>query len=136
VTESTRPTTTEAGAPFASDENSLTIGADGLIILNDHFLIEHTANFNRERIPERKPHAEGGRAFGHFQVTPDVSHYTRAAVFQPCTKIETLIRFATVAGEYGSRDIGVARAASHSLSGGSMNTSAVQMAHTIVVAAM
>jgi hypothetical protein len=137
VTKSTRPTATVVGAPDTSDEHSLTIGADGPIVLNDHFPIEHTANFNRERIPERKPHAKGSRAFGHFQVIPDVSPYTRAAVLQPRTKTETLIRFPTVAGEYGSRDTGVARAASHILSGGSMNTSVVQMAHTTgVVAAM
>jgi catalase len=62
------------------------------------------ANFNRERIPERQPHAKGGGAFGHFQVTQDVSRYTRAPVFQPGTKTETLIRFSTVAGERGSPD--------------------------------
>ena len=62
------------------------------------------ANFNRERIPERQPHAKGSGAFGHFEVTNDVSSYTRAAVFQPGAKIETLIRFSTVAGERGSPD--------------------------------
>src|ERR1700683_4393034 len=102
--ESTEPTTTDAGAPVASDEHSLTIGADGPIVLNDHYLIEQMANFNRERIPERQPHAKGGGAFGHFQVTQDVSRYTRAAVFQPGTKTETLLRFSTVAGEQGSPD--------------------------------
>jgi len=97
-------TTTDAGAPVASDEHSLTIGADGPIVLNDHYLIEQMANFNRERIPERQPHAKGGGAFGHFQVTQDVSRYTKAAVFQPGSKTETLIRFSTVAGEQGSPD--------------------------------
>jgi catalase len=80
------------------------VGADGPIVLNDHYLIEQMANFNRERIPERQPHAKGGGAFGHFQVTQDVSRYTRAPVFQPGTKTETLIRFSTVAGERGSPD--------------------------------
>jgi hypothetical protein len=56
MTASTKPTTTDTGAPVASDEHSLTIGADGPIVLNDHHLIEQTANFNRERIPERQPH--------------------------------------------------------------------------------
>jgi catalase len=102
MTESRKATTTEAGAPVASDEHSLTIGPDGPIVLNDHYLIEQMANFNRERIPERQPHAKGGGAFGHFQVTHDVSLYTRAAVFQPGTKTEALIRFSTVAGEQGS----------------------------------
>ena len=73
-------------------------------MLNDHYLIEQMANFNRERIPEQQPHAKGGGAFGHFQVTQDVSRYTRAAVFQPGTRTETLIRFSTVAGERGSPD--------------------------------
>ena len=62
------------------------------------------ANFNRERIPERQPHANGSGAFGHFEVTNDVSSYTRAAVFQPGAKIDTLIRFSTVAGERGTPD--------------------------------
>ena len=62
------------------------------------------ANFNRERIPERQPHAKGGGAFGYFQVTKNVSAYTKAAVFQPGTKTDMLARFSTVAGERGSPD--------------------------------
>ena len=72
--------------------------------MQDHYLIEQMANFNRERIPERQPHAKGSGAFGYFQVTHDVSAYTKAAVFQPGAKTETLIRFSTVAGERGSPD--------------------------------
>jgi catalase len=100
----TRPTTTDAGIPVASDEYSLTVGADGPILLNDYYLIEQMANFNRERIPERQPHAKGGGAFGHFEVTNDVSAYTSAAVFQPGAKTEVVSRFSTVAGERGSPD--------------------------------
>jgi len=99
-----KPTTTDAGIPVASDEHSLTIGPDGPILLQDHYLIEQMANFNRERIPERQPHAKGGGAFGEFVVTNDVSRYTKAAVFQPGTKTDMLIRFSTVAGERGSPD--------------------------------
>jgi catalase len=98
------PTTTDAGIPVASQEHSLTVGPDGLILLNDFYLIEQMANFNRERIPERQPHAKGSGAFGYFQVTGDVSGYTRAAVFQPGTKTGTVARFSTVAGERGSAD--------------------------------
>jgi len=98
------PTTTDAGIPVASDEHSLTVGPDGPILLQDHYLIEQMANFNRERIPERQPHAKGGGAFGRFEVTQDVSQYTKAAVFQPGTTTDTLIRFSTVAGERGSPD--------------------------------
>jgi catalase len=99
-----RYTTTDAGVPAPSDDESLTVGPDGPILLQDHYLIEQMAQFNRERIPERQPHAKGGGAFGHFEVTNDVSEYTRAAVFAPGTKTDTLIRFSTVAGERGSPD--------------------------------
>lgn len=99
-----KPTTTDAGIPVASDEHSLTVGPDGPILLQDHYLIEQMANFNRERIPERQPHAKGFGAFGRFEVTKDVSAYTKAALFQPGTKTDTLIRFSTVAGERGSPD--------------------------------
>jgi len=98
------PTTTDAGIPVESDEHSLTVGPDGPVLLHDHYLIEQMANFNRERIVERQPHAKGGGAFGYFQVTGDVSAYTKAAVFQPGTRTDTLIRFSTVAGERGSAD--------------------------------
>jgi catalase len=97
-------TTTDAGIPVASDGHSLTVGPDGPILLNDHYLIEQMANFNRERIPERQPHAKGAGAFGYFEVTHDVSQYTRAAVFQPGARTETGLRFSTVAGEQGSPD--------------------------------
>jgi catalase len=99
-----RPTTTDAGIPVESDEHSLTIGPDGPILMQDHYLIEQMAQFNRERIAERQPHAKGGGAFGRFEVTNDVSAYTRAAVFQPGTTTDVLIRFSTVAGERGSPD--------------------------------
>jgi catalase len=98
------PTTTDAGIPVASQEHSLTVGPDGPILLQDFYLIEQMANFNRERIPERQPHAKGGGAFGKFVVTDDVSPYTRAAVFQPGTETKVVVRFSTVAGERGSPD--------------------------------
>lgn len=99
-----KPTTNDAGIPVPSDEFSLTVGPDGPILLQDHYLIEQMANFNREKIPERQPHAKGFGAFGHFEVTKDVSAYTKAALFQPGKKTDTLIRFSTVAGEQGSPD--------------------------------
>jgi catalase len=97
-------TTTDAGIPVASQEHSLTIGPDGPIVLHDFYLIEQMANFNRERIPERQPHAKGGGAFGTFVVTDDVSRYTTAAVFQPGAETDVVIRFSSVAGERGSPD--------------------------------
>ncbi|HEY2576617.1 MAG TPA: catalase [Streptosporangiaceae bacterium] len=99
-----RPTTTDAGIPVASDDHSLTVGPDGPILLHDHYLIEQMANFNRERIPERQPHAKGAGAFGSLEVTGDVSAYTKAAVFAPGARTEAVIRFSTVAGEQGSPD--------------------------------
>ena len=76
-------TTTDAGIPVQSDEFSLSVGSDGPIVLNDHYLLEQMANFNREQIPERQPHAKGSGAFGNWEVTGDVSRYTKAKVFQP-----------------------------------------------------
>ena len=103
--DSYRPsTTTQAGAPIVSDEHSLTVGPDGPTVLHDHYLVEKIAAFNRERVPERNPHAKGGGAFGEFVVTEDVSAFTRAGVFQKGAKSEALIRFSTVAGEQGSPD--------------------------------
>jgi catalase len=98
------PTTTDAGIPVASQEHSLTVGPDGPVLLQDFYLIEQMANFNRERIPERQPHAKGGGAFGVFEVTNDVSAFTKAVVFAPGTKTDLVIRFSTVAGERGSPD--------------------------------
>ncbi|MBN1833329.1 MAG: catalase [Deltaproteobacteria bacterium] len=97
-------TTNDAGNPVSSDEFSLTVGPDGPILLQDHYLMEQMANFNREMIPNRQPHAKGSGAFGHFEVTQDISAYTKAVLFQPGTKTEVLARFSTVAGEAGSPD--------------------------------
>ncbi len=97
-------TTTDAGIPVESDEHSLTVGPDGPILLQDAYLIEKMAQFNRERVPERQPHAKGGGAYGRFEVTNDVSAYTKADLFQPGRTTEMLARFSTVAGERGSPD--------------------------------
>jgi catalase len=99
-----RFTTTNSGAPVASDDHSLSVGADGPLALHDHYLVEKLAQFNRERIPERVVHAKGGGAFGRFTTTADISAYTRAALFQPGVETEMLARFSTVAGEQGSPD--------------------------------
>ncbi|TCO64333.1 catalase [Actinocrispum wychmicini] len=99
-----RYTTNNVGIPVASDNDSLTLGPNGPILLQDHYLIEKNAHFNRERVPERVVHAKGGGAFGFLEVTEDVSQFTKAAVFQPGTRTETVIRFSSVAGENGSPD--------------------------------
>ena len=97
-------TTTNSGAPVASDAHSLSVGADGPTVLHDHYLVEKLAQFNREKVPERIVHAKGGGAFGTFTTTEDVSAYTRAALFQPGVTTDMLARFSTVAGEAGSPD--------------------------------
>ncbi|WP_106745527.1 catalase [Yoonia maritima] len=102
--KATPPTTTDAGIRVQSDEHSLTVGPDGPIVLNDHYLLEQMANFNRERIPERQPHAKGSGAFGTFETTEDVSRFTKAKIFQPGAKCDVVMRFSTVAGERGSPD--------------------------------
>ncbi len=73
MTDKPPRTTTDAGIPAASDEFSLTVGADGPILLQDHYLIQKMAQFNRERVPERVVHAKGGGAHGFFEVTEDVT---------------------------------------------------------------
>ncbi|WP_327704689.1 catalase [Streptomyces decoyicus] len=97
-------TTNNAGNPVESDEHSLTVSPDGPILLQDHYLIEKMAQFNRERVPERVVHAKGAGAYGFFQVTNDVSQFTKADLFQPGKTTEMLARFSTVAGEQGSPD--------------------------------
>ncbi len=96
--------TTTTGAPAGSDRNSLTLGADGPILLHDRHFLDQMAHFNRERVPERNVHAKGSGAFGVFEATEDVSHLTKAALFQPGVTTEMLARFSTVAGEQGSPD--------------------------------
>jgi catalase len=97
-------TTTDAGIAAASDEHSLTAGPDGPILLQDHYVIQKMAHFNRERVPERVVHAKGGGAHGYFEVTEDVSQWCKAAFLERGTRTEVFARFSTVAGELGSAD--------------------------------
>ncbi|GHO97775.1 catalase [Reticulibacter mediterranei] len=98
-------TTTDAGIPAPSDDHSLTVGANGPILLQDHYLIQKMAQFNRERVPERVVHAKGTGAFGYFEVTRSASEWTKAAFLNTVGKrTPTLLRFSTVAGELGSAD--------------------------------
>ncbi|WP_019157323.1 catalase [Brevibacterium senegalense] len=100
----TQPSTTESGAPRQSDAHSLSVGNDGPLLLHDVALVEKLARFDRERVPERSPHAKGSGAFGEFEVLDDVSKYTKADFLQPGKKTRMLARFSTVAGELGSPD--------------------------------
>jgi catalase len=95
--------TTESGALVADNQNSQTAGADGPVLLQDQHLIEKLARFNRERIPERIVHARGSGAHGHFELTADVSQWTRAKFLSEVGKrTEVFVRFSTVAGSKGA----------------------------------
>jgi catalase len=97
--------TTTAGAPIADNQNSLTAGARGPVLLQDWQLLEKLAHQNRERIPERVVHAKGWGAHGTFTVTQDISRYTSAKIFDTVGKqIPMIARFSTVAGESGAAD--------------------------------
>ena len=100
-----RPTlTTAAGIPVGDNQNSLTAGPRGPLLVQDWQLFEKHAHFNRERIPERVVHAKGSAAFGTLTITGDISRHTKAKVLQPGAKTEALLRFSTVAGERGAAD--------------------------------
>jgi catalase len=99
------PTTTDAGCPVASDEYSLTVAAGGPVLLQDAYLIEKLAHFVRERVPDRVYHVKGGGAFGYFEVTADVTEWTKAAFLNEVGKrTPMLVRFSSVAGEEGYPD--------------------------------
>src|ERR1700751_6438245 len=98
-------TTTDSGIPAASDEHSLTAGPTGPTVLHDAHLVQKMQHFNRERVPERVVHAKGSGAHGFFEVTEDVTQWTRAAFLSDVGKrTPVFLRFSTVAGELGSAD--------------------------------
>ncbi|MBY4948377.1 catalase, partial [Cupriavidus respiraculi] len=97
--------TTAAGAPVADNQNSLTAGPRGPMLLQDVWFLEKLAHFDREVIPERRVHAKGSGAFGTFTVTDDITRYTKASIFAQVGKQTPLfLRFSTVAGERGAAD--------------------------------
>ncbi len=96
--------TTTAGAPIADNQNSITTGPRGPVLMQDWQLLEKLAHQNRERIPERVVHAKGWGAFGSLKITGDISRYTRAKALQPGAETPMLARFSTVAGELGAAD--------------------------------
>ena len=97
--------TTAWGSPVADDQNSITAGERGPILMEDVHLLQKLAHFNRERIPERVVHAKGAGAHGYFEVTNDVTKYTRAKFLSEVgKKTDLFIRLSTVGGEKGSAD--------------------------------
>lgn len=99
------PLTTAFGAPVVDNQNTMTAGARGPVLLQDLWMLEKLAVFNREVIPERRMHAKGSGAFGTFTVTNDITKYSKAKVFEEIgKKTDLFARFSTVAGERGAAD--------------------------------
>ena len=97
--------TTVAGAPVPDNQNAMTAGPRGPMLLQDVWFLEKLAHFDREVIPERRMHAKGSGAYGTFTVTHDITKYTKAKIFSEIgKKTDMFVRFSTVAGERGAAD--------------------------------
>jgi catalase len=97
--------TTSAGAPVADNQNSLSAGPRGPLLMQDYHLLEKLAHQNRERIPERTVHAKGSAAYGTLTITHDITRFSKAALFSRIGfQTDCLLRFSTVAGERGAAD--------------------------------
>lgn len=101
----TKKLTNNAGAPIVDNQNVVTAGPRGPMLLQDAWFLEKLAHFDREVIPERRMHAKGSGAYGTFTVTHDIRRYTKAKIFSSINKkTDVFIRFSTVAGERGAAD--------------------------------
>ncbi len=97
--------TRESGAPVINNQDTMTAGPRGPQVVQDAWLMEKHAHFNREVIPERRMHAKGSGAFGEFTVTHDITRFSKAKIFSELgKKTEMFVRFSTVAGERGAAD--------------------------------
>ncbi len=102
---SNKKLTTANGCPVADNQNVLTAGSRGPMLLQDVWFLEKLAHFDREVIPERRMHAKGSGAYGTFTVTHDITRYTKARIFSEVgKKTDLFVRFSTVAGERGAAD--------------------------------
>ena len=105
MTDKKQTLTTTNGCPVADNQNSMTAGPRGPMLLQDFWFLEKLAHFDREVIPERRMHAKGSGAYGTFTVTHDITQYTKAKLFSEVgKKTELFARFSTVAGERGAAD--------------------------------
>lgn len=105
VMEKKKRLTTNQGVPITDNQNSLTVGERGPVLLQDVQFVEKMAHFDRERIPERVVHAKGAGAHGFFQVYKSMAPYTKAKFLQdPKKKNPVFVRFSTVTGGRGSAD--------------------------------
>lgn len=97
--------TTTTGCPVGDNQNSMTAGPRGPMLMQDFWFLEKLSHFDREVIPERRMHAKGSGAYGTFTVTHDITKYTKAKIFSEIgKKTEMFARFSTVAGERGAAD--------------------------------
>lgn len=97
--------TTNAGAPVPDNQNTMSAGKRGPVLLQDVWYLEKMAHFDREVIPERRMHAKGSGAYGTFTVNHDITRYTKANIFSEIgKKTDCFVRFSTVAGERGAAD--------------------------------
>lgn len=96
--------TNDFGNIVADNQNSLSAGPKGPLLLQDYILLEKLAHQNRERIPERVVHAKGSGAYGELKITADISQFTKAKVLQKGEVTPLFLRFSTVAGESGAAD--------------------------------
>jgi len=90
---SNKTLTTAAGRPVEENQNSMTAGPRGPVLMQDYWLLEKLAHFDRERIPERVVHAKGSGAFGTFTVTHDITQYSMAKVFKPGSQTPVFLTF-------------------------------------------
>jgi catalase len=105
MVEKKKRLTTAHGNPISDNQNSLTAGPRGPLLMQDYQLLEKMATFNRERVPERIVHAKGSGAFGTVTMTNDLRKFTKADIFSEIGKqTPCLLRFSTVAGERGAAD--------------------------------
>jgi catalase len=103
--EKNKKLTSVAGAPVVDNQNAITAGPRGPMLLQDVWFLEKLAHFDREVIPERRMHAKGSGAYGTFTVTHDITKYTKAKIFSAIgKKTDMFVRFSTVAGERGAAD--------------------------------
>jgi len=96
--------TTATGIPVGDNQNALTAGRHGPLLVEDRQLFEKHAHFNRERIPERVVHAKGSGAYGTLRIRADITRLTKAQCLQPGTESACFLRCSTVAGERGAAD--------------------------------
>src|SRR5699024_7375376 len=95
--------TTATGTPVGDNQNSITAGQRGAVLIQDSYLLQKLADCDREEAPARIDDAKGADADGYFEVTNAMPRHTEAAFLHEVGKrTPVFTRFSTVAGEKGS----------------------------------